>query len=55
VDWKTDWANLNPYDSLARHRQELARDPFEILRGRYPTDALLEMEAHYAGVELIAA
>ena len=47
VDWKSPGANLNPYASLARHRQELVRDPFEVLRGRYPAEALLEMEAHY--------
>jgi hypothetical protein len=55
VDWKSAGENLNPYDTLARHKQELARDPFVILQGRYPAEALLEMEAHYVGAELVAA
>jgi hypothetical protein len=55
VDWKSAGENLNPYATLARHHQELARDPFDILAGRYPAEALLEMEAHYAGAGLVAA
>ena len=48
VDWKTRGGNLNPYDSLARHKRELVRDPFQVLAGRYPKDSLAAMEAHYA-------
>jgi hypothetical protein len=55
IDWKSAGENLNPYESLRRHKQELARDPFEVLRGRFPLEALVEMEAHYAGVGLVAA
>ena len=47
VDWKTAGENLNPYESLARHRQELNRDPFDILAGRYPADLLEQMRDHY--------
>jgi hypothetical protein len=53
VDWKTAGANLNPYETLARHRAELTRDPFQVLRGRYPDDALDEMAMHYGA--LVAA
>jgi len=54
VDWKSEGGNLNPYASLARHKTELERDPFQVLAGRYPAEALREMEAHYAPV-LVAA
>lgn len=47
VDWKSAGENLNPYESLSRHRQELARDPFEILAGRYPKASLEAMRDHY--------
>lgn len=50
VDWKTDGQNLNPYASLNRHKTELARDPFQILHGRYPDAALDEMAAHYGAL-----
>lgn len=50
VDWKSHGENLNPYDSLGRHRKELERDPFDVLRGRYPDESLDAMEAHYTGV-----
>ena len=52
VDWKTAGANLNPYDEvIARHKRELTRDdPFEVLAGRYPAEALEEMQAHYGMV-----
>jgi hypothetical protein len=47
VDWKTAGENLNPYTSLMRHKSELERDPFEVLAGRYPDEALEAMRAHY--------
>lgn len=47
VDWKSPGQNLNPYESLRRHRSELERDPFQVLHGRYPEWALEEMAAHY--------
>lgn len=48
VDWKTYGANRNPYDEVAaRHRGSRPADPFEILRGVYPDEALEEMAAHY--------
>lgn len=55
VDWKSPGENLNPYVTLNRHRQELTVDPFEALQGRYPAEALREMQAHYAHAELVAA
>ena len=48
VDWKSPGANLNPYASLRRHREELRRDPFEVLKHRYPDEALDEMAAFYS-------
>jgi hypothetical protein len=50
VDWKTSGANLNPYETLRRHRAELTRDPFQVLNGRYPDFALDEMAAHYGAL-----
>jgi hypothetical protein len=47
VDWKSTGANLNPYDALRRHKSELQRDPFQVLDGRYPREALREMQDHY--------
>lgn len=56
VDWKTPGANLNPYETLRRHRQESVCDPFEALKGVYPDEALAEMAAHYGRVrEPVAA
>jgi hypothetical protein len=49
VDWKSHGENLNPYESLARHRSELKRDPFVVLQGRYPAEALTAMQEHYYG------
>ena len=55
VDWKTAGGNLNTYGQVsALHRSELERDPFEILRGRYPQAALDEMQAHYGRVAVAA-
>jgi hypothetical protein len=55
VDWKSPGENLNSYREVAhRYRAELTRDPFDVLAGRYPADALDEMRHHYAA-ELVAA
>ena len=47
VDWKTPGQNLNPYETLNRHRVELKRLPFDVLRGRYPDEALDDMATLY--------
>jgi hypothetical protein len=54
VDWKSPGQQLNPYASLRRHPTELTRDPFDVLRGRYPDDALDDMAAHYGRVRVAA-
>jgi hypothetical protein len=55
VDWKSDGENLNAYGEVAaRHRAELHHDPFEVLAGRFPEEALEEMEAHYLNVAVAA-
>lgn len=49
VDWKTSGAQLNSYAEVsARHRSELERDPFDVLAGRFPDEALADMREHYA-------
>jgi hypothetical protein len=47
VDWKTSGEQLNPYESLARHRADPATDPFEALADVFPAESLAEMAAHY--------
>lgn len=47
VDWKTRGQQLNPYETLRRHRRTQAADPFVELAGIYPAEALAEMQAHY--------
>jgi len=55
VDWKSPEDQLNPYATVAaRHRPELTRDPFQVLTGRFPDEALDEMAAHYARVAVAA-
>ena len=55
VDWKTQGEQLNEYDAVAQHfRPQDAVDPFEVLCGIYPDEALEEMRAHYTP-ELVAA
>jgi hypothetical protein len=49
VDWKSPGENLNPYVTLARHKEELGGDPFDLLADRFPQSSLDEMRAHYAG------
>jgi len=50
VDWKSHGENLNPYETLRRHHAELTRDPFQVLRGRYPDEALDAMAVHYGAL-----
>jgi hypothetical protein len=49
VDWKSPGENLNEYaEIVGKHRREFTGDdPFELLAGRYPAEALEEMQAHY--------
>lgn len=48
VDWKTPGVQLNTYASLRRHRRAAATsDPFSVLKGVYPEDAISEMQRHY--------
>lgn len=55
VDWKSAGENLNQYgDVAAKHKALETGDPFELLAGRYPAEALSEMQAHYHRV-LVAA
>jgi glycosyltransferase involved in cell wall biosynthesis len=57
VDWKSPGQQLNTYEAITlRYRRHaiVAYDPFEVLAGIYPAEALEEMQAHYAR-ELVAA
>ena len=55
VDWKTKGAQLNSYHQIANlHQGEVRRNPFEVLAGFYPDEALEEMEAHYFGARVPA-
>ena len=55
VDWKSPEHQLNPYKVVSNlHRSELVRDPFQVLAGRYPAEALDEMAAHYQRVAVAA-
>lgn len=55
VDWKTDDEQLNPYETLNRHRRHGGpADPFVELADLYPAEALDEMAALYAD-RLVAA
>jgi hypothetical protein len=54
VDWKTTGTQLNAYADLGRHRGIAAGDPFEVLAGIYPEEALEEMAAHYERVAVAA-
>jgi hypothetical protein len=49
VDWKTEGEQLNTLAYVSRHFRPLAvADPFEVLRGVYPDEALEDMQRHYA-------
>lgn len=48
VDWKTPGVQMNSYETIAkRHRGRQVGDPFELLEGVFPAEALAEMRAHY--------
>ncbi len=48
VDWKTHGHQMNAYETVAnRHHGSTAGDPFELLQGIYPDEALAEMADHY--------
>lgn len=57
VDWKSPTNQLNSWgDIVSRfHRGVAPADPFEILRGVFPDEALDEMRAHYGIREPVAA
>jgi hypothetical protein len=56
VDWKTTGAQLNPFRAVTgRHHQRHTGDPYEVLAGVYPPEALEEMRQHYGLVEAVAA
>lgn len=48
VDWKSPAENINSYEGVSRWRQRHGDDPFEVLEGIFPDEALEEMQAHYA-------
>lgn len=55
VDWKSPGEQLNTYDQIhARHRAEHVASPFDALAGRFPDEALDEMQAHYANRLVLA-
>ena len=55
VDWKSPAEQLNTYRDLAAvFRPTVTADPFDVLTGLYPVEALDEMRAHYAA-DLVAA
>jgi hypothetical protein len=48
VDWKTHGHQMNAYETVAaRHHGLQAGDPFDLLQGIYPEEALHEMAGHY--------
>ena len=47
VDWKSHGVQLNAYSTVAhRHRGQSVGDPFRMLDGLYPAEALAEMAEH---------
>jgi hypothetical protein len=48
VDWKSYGTQVNAYDQVTtRWRSEPLGDPFDVLAGLYPDEALADMRAHY--------
>ena len=47
VDWKSPREQLNPSESCARYATGGPSDPFEVLAGRFPDEALGEMRDVY--------
>jgi hypothetical protein len=51
VDWKSHDTQVNAYDQVTtRWRSEPLGDPFDVLAGLYPDEALADMRAHYGQV-----
>ena len=48
VDWKSPDQQINSYEGVRRWRGREGDDPFEVLQGVFPDEALQEMQAHYA-------
>lgn len=48
VDWKSPVDQLNGYEDVSRWRSKVTGDPFEMLAGVFPDEALEEMERHFA-------
>lgn len=57
VDWKTQGEQLNPSDELGKFKVLQKGNPFQLLQGIYPDQALAEMRRHYtrAAMRLVAA
>lgn len=50
VDWKTNGEQMNTFKQITSvHRSRELGDPFEVLAGTYPEEALNQMRAHYRG------
>jgi hypothetical protein len=47
VDWKSRSQQLNSYRDVSQHRALETGDPWEMLDGVYPADALREMRGYY--------
>jgi hypothetical protein len=48
VDWKSPEEQLNGYGDVSRWRSKDTGDPFEMLAGIFPDEALQEMAEHYS-------
>ncbi len=56
VDWKSADVQVHSYrDVTSIRRSEAVCDPFAVLEGFYPAEALDEMQAHYMGAEAVCA
>jgi glycosyltransferase involved in cell wall biosynthesis len=56
VDWKSPEDQVTAYKEIAaRHRHGDTGDPFDMLTGRFPDEALEDMRAHYAANVLVGA
>jgi hypothetical protein len=54
VDWKSPEEQLNGYQEVAKWRNRVSGDPFEMLADIFPAEALEEMAEHYSRM-LVAA
>ena len=49
VDWKSKQHQVTSYAEIAaRHRSDTNANPFQVLAGRFPDEALADMREHYA-------